>query len=182
MLGPLGAKTDEWDFWKCWYFHPGMSSRARTITVVVNGKPSRKKCIFFRKDIRMFQKKQLHPRKTGTCNFENHSILQSEIHSGNLTQQWKMDPLKMYFLSKMGIFQAAMLVYQRVHPQMVGFSVVILVFSGALPGCPVPHLLTDPSKAWSYQPSSSTASPSNWRAKDSLWGSQIFFPRAHIFL
>ena len=25
-------------------------------------------------------------------------------HSGNLTQQWKMDPLKMYFLLKIGIF------------------------------------------------------------------------------
>ena len=28
-----------------------------------------------------------------------------QIHSGKLTQQWKMDPLKMYFLSKMGIFR-----------------------------------------------------------------------------
>ena len=27
---------------------------------------------------------------------------------------WKMDPLEMYFLLKMGIFQPAMLVYQRV--------------------------------------------------------------------
>ena len=26
------------------------------------------------------------------------------LHSGNLTQQWKMDPLKMYFLLKRGIF------------------------------------------------------------------------------
>ena len=27
-----------------------------------------------------------------------------EIHSGKLTWQWKMGPLKMYFLLKMGIF------------------------------------------------------------------------------
>ena len=30
---------------------------------------------------------------------------------------WKMDHLKMYFLLKMGIFQPAMLVYQRVYLQ-----------------------------------------------------------------
>ena len=36
------------------------------------------------------------------------------LHFGKLTWQWNMDPLKMYFLLKMEIFQPAMLVYQMV--------------------------------------------------------------------
>ena len=39
----------------------------------------------------------------------------SRLHSRKLTWQWKMDPLKMNFLLKMGMFQPAMLVCQRVH-------------------------------------------------------------------
>ena len=37
-----------------------------------------------------------------------------KLHSGKLTSQWNMSPLKMYFRLKTGIFQPAMLVYQRV--------------------------------------------------------------------
>ena len=36
-----------------------------------------------------------------------------KVHSGNLTLQWKMDPLKMYFLLNMEKFQPAMLVKPR---------------------------------------------------------------------
>ena len=33
-----------------------------------------------------------------------HFLHKLYLHSGNITQQWKMDPLKMYFLLKIGIF------------------------------------------------------------------------------
>ena len=62
------------------------------------------------------------PKCVGLASLVNLPFLQEcqkIIHSGNLTSQWKMDPLKMYFLLKMGIFQPAMLdmlVYQRVIP------------------------------------------------------------------
>ena len=58
------------------------------------------------------------PQKTtkigsGNQHLVYHRILYSvpPLHSGKLTQQWKMDTLKVYFLLKMGIFRyIAMLV------------------------------------------------------------------------
>ena len=44
----------------------------------------------------------------------NDQHLEEKLHSGKLTLQWNMDPWKMYFLLNMGIFQPAILVYQRV--------------------------------------------------------------------
>ena len=49
-------------------------------------------------------------------------MLRMFLHSSKLTFEWKMDPLKMYFLLNMGIFQPATLVYQRVvqtHPNPI---------------------------------------------------------------
>ena len=53
------------------------------------------------------------------------------VHSGKLTYQCKMDPLKMYFLLKWG-YSIAMLVYQRV--SMLDFWGVILVVTIARRG------------------------------------------------
>ena len=45
----------------------------------------------------------LPTKNQGTFQLSGQIILQF-LHSGKLTWQWKMDPLKMYFLVKMGIF------------------------------------------------------------------------------
>ena len=44
-----------------------------------------------------------------------------QLHSGNLTWQWKMDPLKMCFLLNMVVFHFSMSVYQMVVPKYVLF-------------------------------------------------------------
>ena len=44
-----------------------------------------------------------------------------QLHSGNPTWQWKMDPLKMCFLLNMVVFRFSMSVYQMVVPKYVLF-------------------------------------------------------------
>ena len=66
---------------------------------------------------RMAERNEVTSKKANPSSFQS-KLIKIDLHSGKLTSQWKVDPLKMYFLLEiileMGIFQPAILVYQRV--------------------------------------------------------------------
>ena len=51
---------------------------------------------------------------------ESYSFVEKTVHSGNLTQQWKMDPLMMHFLLKMGVFHCHVSLPEGISIQELG--------------------------------------------------------------
>ena len=73
----------------------------------------------------------------GGRDYSNQNLLMMSylqpLPSGKLIWQWKINLLKMYYLLNMGIFQPAMLVYQRVFLARVTPSLRVVVSPKFLP-------------------------------------------------
>ena len=54
----------------------------------------------------MAERNEVTSKKANPSSFQS-KLIKIDLHSGKLTSQWKVDPLKMYFLLKMGIIPAS---------------------------------------------------------------------------